>query len=62
MFVGAVELADVVGTFLGSAAGARAQIKWYDYTGREAGTAGIPSMIQDKLMTSLKSMPPGGAG
>lgn len=58
--VGSVDLAEAVTSFIGSAAGARAQVKWYDWNAREVGTMGIPSMIQDKLLVSMRSLPPGG--
>jgi hypothetical protein len=56
--VGTVELPDAVTAFIGSAAGARAQVKWYDWSGKEVGTTGIPSLIQDKVMATLKALPP----
>jgi len=53
--VGGVTLADAVTTFLASLAGAQTQIKWYDPMGRELGTMGLPSMIQDKIRLALPS-------
>jgi hypothetical protein len=47
--VGSTDLLDAVSIFLGSPAGARVQVKWYDSLARELGTMGIPSMIQDKV-------------
>jgi hypothetical protein len=57
--VGSVELMESVTSFIGSVAGARAQLKWYDWSGREVGTMGIPSMIQDKIMAAMRLLPPG---
>ena len=51
--VGGVALSDAVTTFIASLAGARTQIKWFDAMGRELGTMGIPSMIQDKIRLSM---------
>jgi hypothetical protein len=48
-----------VTSFIGSAAGARTQIKWFDWYGRELGTMGIPSMIQDKTRSLMLALPPG---
>lgn len=56
--VGGVSLTDAVTSFIGSPAGLRAQLKWYDWGGRELGTMGIPSMIQDKVNAALKALPP----
>jgi len=53
--VGGVALTDAVTTFLASLAGARTQIKWYDSLGRELGTMGLPSMIQDKIRLAMPS-------
>jgi hypothetical protein len=58
--VGSVDLPETVTSFIGSAVGVRAQVKWYDWNAREVGTMGIPSMIQDKLLVSMRSRPPGG--
>ena len=57
--VGGVELTDAVTAFIGSPAGARTQVKWYDWASRELGTMGIPSMIQDKTRSLLQAPPPG---
>lgn len=51
--LGGVALTDLVTSYIGSLAGTRTQIKWYDSVGRELGTMGIPSMIQDKVRLSL---------
>ena len=56
--VGEVELTDAVTSFLGSAAGARTQMKWYDWAARELGTMGIPSMIQEKTRALISTLPP----
>jgi hypothetical protein len=56
--VGGAALTDAITTFLASAAGARTQIKWYDWAGRELGTMGLPSLIQDKVRLALQSVPP----
>jgi len=53
--VGGVALTDAVTTFIASLAGARTQIKWFDPLGRELGTMGIPSMIQDKIHLTMPS-------
>ena len=57
--VGGVELTDAVTSFIGSAAGARVQVKWYDWSSRELGTMGIPSMIQDRARALMSRLPPG---
>ena len=51
--LGGVALTDLVTSYIGSLAGAQTQIKWYDWAGRELGTMGIPSMIQDKVRLAL---------
>lgn len=51
--LGGVALTDLVTSYIGSLAGAQTQIKWYDPLGRELGTMGIPSMIQDKVRLAL---------
>jgi hypothetical protein len=51
--LGGVALTDLVTTYIGSLAGAQTQIKWYDSAGRELGTMGIPSVIQDKVRLAL---------
>lgn len=56
--VGSLELTDAVTSFIGSAAGARAQLKWYDWEARELGTMGIPSMIQEKTRALVGKLPP----
>jgi len=56
--VGSMELTDAVTSFIGSAAGARAQLKWYDWDARELGTMGIPSMIQEKMRALVAKLPP----
>ena len=56
--VGSMELTDAVTSFIGSAAGARAQLKWYDWESRELGTMGIPSMIQEKTRALVAKLPP----
>ena len=53
--VGGAALTDAITTFLASAAGARTQIKWYDWSGRELGTMGLPSLIQDKVLVGLSA-------
>jgi len=53
--LGGVALTDLVTSYIGSSAGARTQIKWYDGAGHELGTMGIPSMIQDKVRLLLTS-------
>jgi hypothetical protein len=58
--VGTVELADAITSYLGSAAGARAQLKWFDWAGREIGTMGMPSLIHEKLQSAMKALPPDG--
>ena len=52
---GGVALTDAVTSFIASLAGARTQIKWYDAMGRELGTMGIPSIIQEKIRAALTS-------
>jgi len=47
--LGSVELAEPVTAFLGSAAGARTQIKWYDAAVGELGSMPIPLIVQDKV-------------
>ena len=56
--VGGMELTDAVTSFIGSAAGARVQVKWYDWASRELGTMGIPSMIQEKTRALISTLPP----
>lgn len=56
--VGSASLTDAITSFLASAAGTRAQIKWYDWSGRELGMMGLPSLIQDKLRLALQAAPP----
>ena len=56
--VGSLELTDAVTSFIGSADGARAQLKWYDWASRELGTMGIPSMIQEKMRALVSKLPP----
>ena len=56
--VGSASLTDAVTSFLASAAGTRVQIKWYDWSGRELGMMGLPSLIQDKLRLALQAAPP----
>lgn len=51
--LGGVALTDLVTSYIGSLAGAQTQIKWYDPVGRELGTMGIPSVIQDKVRLLL---------
>ena len=51
--LGGVALTDLVTSYVGSLAGTQTQIKWYDPLGRELGTMGIPSMIQDKVRLAL---------
>jgi len=58
--VGSVELMDAVTSFIGSSAGARTQMKWYDGSGRELGSMGIPVMIQQKIMTASQALKTGG--
>lgn len=57
--VGSASLSDAITSFLASAAGTRAQIKWYDWSGRELGMMGLPSLIQDKLRLAVQAAPPG---
>jgi hypothetical protein len=57
--VGGVELTEAVTAFIGTLAGARTQVKWYDWTSRELGTMGIPSTIQDKARSLMLALPPG---
>ncbi len=53
--VGGFDLTDAVSMFVGSPAGARTQVKWYDSLSRELGTMGIPSMIQDKVRAVMSA-------
>lgn len=53
--VGGVALTDAVTSFLATLAGARTQIKWYDALGRELGTMGLPSTIQEKIRLAMPS-------
>lgn len=48
-----VVLTDAVTNYIASPTGAQTQIKWFDLSGRELGTMGIPSMIQDKVRLLL---------
>lgn len=56
--VGTIDLTEQITAFIGSAAGTRAQVKWYDWGGKEVGTMGVPSFIQERVMASLKALPP----
>jgi hypothetical protein len=47
--VGSVELTDGLTSFITSAAGARAQLKWYDGTGQELVSMAMPKMCCIKL-------------
>jgi len=51
--LGGVVLTDAVTNYIASPNGAQTQIKWFDLSGRELGTMGIPSMIQDKVRLLL---------
>jgi hypothetical protein len=51
--LGGVVLSDAVTNYIATPSGAQTQIKWYDLSGRELGTMGIPSMIQDKVRLLL---------